>query len=126
MSSHWCGLKGEERREVAKEYSLAVATVAAGRAAAAFGFLSSMHHYMLPKHTHLENLAYTKEGKTQGEEKIKTATKTEAHEEQNLACKRVIQMKTKKVPHLQDIIQKNLTTKIAKRNYFAEQISGPL
>jgi hypothetical protein len=81
---------------------------------------------MLPKHTHLENLAYTKEGKTQGEEKIKTATKTEAHEEQNLACKRVIQMKTKKVPHLQDIIQKNLTTKIAKRNYFAEQISGPL
>jgi hypothetical protein len=29
-------------------------------------------------------------------------------------------------PHLQDIIQKNLTTKIAKRNYFAEQISGPL
>jgi hypothetical protein len=98
MSSHWCGLKGEERREVAKEYSLAVATVAAGRAAAAFGSLSSMHHYMLPKHTHLENLAYTKEGKTQGEEKIKTATKTEAHEEQNLACKRVIQMKTKKVP----------------------------
>jgi hypothetical protein len=56
-SSYWCGLKGEERREVAKEYSLAVATVAAGRAAAAFGSLSSVHHYMLPKHTHLENLA---------------------------------------------------------------------
>ncbi len=51
---------------MAKEYSLAVATVAAGRAAAAFGSLSSMHHYMLPKHTHLDNLAYTKEGKHRG------------------------------------------------------------
>jgi hypothetical protein len=78
-SSHWCGLKGEERREVAKEYSLAVATVAAGRAAAAFGSLSSMHHYVLPKHTHLENLVYTKEGKTQGEEKIKNNNKKLRH-----------------------------------------------